>query len=169
MKTKAINEITLQFPSRSSNEGFARTAAACFAAQMDPTLNELEDKPAVSEAVTNVIVHAYPDSIGQVQMKIRVLPDHVLEIIVRDHGRGIPDVEKAMEPMYTTGGEERSGMGFTIMESFMDAVKVRSTPGKGTVVTLRRRVSRRMGAPVPGRGTTVSMRKKLASRLKAAK
>ena len=149
MKTKAINEITLQFPSRSSNEGFARTAAACFAAQMDPTLNELEDiKTAVSEAVTNVIVHAYPDSIGQVQMKIRVLPDHVLEIIVRDHGRGIPDVEKAMEPMYTTGGEERSGMGFTIMESFMDTLSVRS---------------------VPGRGTTVSMRKKLASRLKAAK
>lgn len=149
MKTKAINEMTLQFPSRSSNEGFARTAAACFAAQMDPTLNELEDiKTAVSEAVTNVIVHAYPDSIGQVQMKIRVCPDHVLEITVRDHGRGIPDVEKAMEPMYTTGGEERSGMGFTIMESFMDKLTVRS---------------------VPGRGTTVSMRKKLASRLKAAK
>lgn len=149
MKTKAINEMTLQFPSRSSNEGFARTAAACFAAQMDPTLNELEDiKTAVSEAVTNVIVHAYPDNIGQVQMKIRVLPDHVLEISVRDHGRGIPDVEKAMEPMYTTGGEERSGMGFTIMESFMDKLTVRS---------------------VPGRGTTVSMRKKLASRLKAAK
>lgn len=149
MKTKAINEMTLQFPSRSSNEGFARTAAACFAAQMDPTLNELEDiKTAVSEAVTNVIVHAYPDSIGQVQMKIRVLPDHVLEISVRDHGRGIPDVEKAMEPMYTTGGEERSGMGFTIMESFMDKLSVRS---------------------VPGRGTTVSMRKKLAPRLKAAK
>ena len=149
MKTKAINEMTLQFPSRSSNEGFARTAAACFAAQMDPTLNELEDiKTAVSEAVTNVIVHAYPDSIGQVQMKIRVLPDHVLEITVRDHGRGIPDVEKAMEPMYTTGGEERSGMGFTIMESFMDKLAVRS---------------------VPGRGTTDSMRKKLASRLKTAK
>ncbi len=149
MKTKAINQMTLQFPSRSSNEGFARTAAACFAAQMDPTLNELEDiKTAVSEAVTNVIVHAYPDSIGQVQMKIRVCPDHVLEITVRDHGRGIPDVEKAMEPMYTTGGEERSGMGFTIMESFMDKLTVRS---------------------VPGRGTTVSMRKKLAPRLKAAK
>ena len=149
MKTKAINEMTLQFPSRSSNEGFARTVAACFAAQMDPTLNELEDiKTAVSEAVTNVIVHAYPDSIGQVQMKIRVCPDHVLEITVRDHGRGIPDVEKAMEPMYTTGGEERSGMGFTIMESFMDKLTVRS---------------------VPGRGTTVSMRKKLAPRLKAAK
>ena len=145
MKTKAINEITLQFPSRSSNEGFARTAAACFAAQMDPTLNELEDiKTAVSEAVTNVIVHAYPDSIGQVQMKIRVLPDHVLEIIVRDHGRGIPDVEKAMEPMYTTGGEERSGMGFTIMESFMDQLTVRSVPGKGTSVVMRKRLAPRM-------------------------
>lgn len=146
---KPINEAAVTFLSRSANEGFARTAAACFAAQMDPTLNELEDiKTAVSEAVTNVIVHAYPDSIGQVQMKIRVLPDHVLEITVRDHGRGIPDVEKAMEPMYTTGGEERSGMGFTIMESFMDKLAVRS---------------------VPGRGTTVSMRKKLASRLKTAK
>ena len=146
---KVENYVTLEFSSRSANEGFARTAAACFAAQMDPTLNELEDiKTAVSEAVTNVIVHAYPDSIGQVQMKIRVLPDHVLEITVRDHGRGIPDVEKAMEPMYTTGGEERSGMGFTIMESFMDKLAVRS---------------------VPGRGTTVSMRKKLTSRLKAAK
>lgn len=145
MKTKAINEMTLQFPSRSSNEGFARTAAACFAAQMDPTLNELEDiKTAVSEAVTNVIVHAYPDSIGQVQMKIRVCPDHVLEIIVRDHGRGIPDVEKAMEPMYTTGGEERSGMGFTIMESFMDQLTVRSVPGKGTSVVMRKRLAPRM-------------------------
>ena len=145
MKTKAINEMTLQFPSRSSNEGFARTAAACFAAQMDPTLNELEDiKTAVSEAVTNVIVHAYPDSIGQVQMKIRVLPDHVLEITVRDHGRGIPDVEKAMEPMYTTGGEERSGMGFTIMESFMDKLVVRSTPGRGTTVVMRKRLVPRL-------------------------
>ena len=157
MKTKAINEMTLQFSSRSSNEGFARTAAACFAAQMDPTLNELEDiKTAVSEAVTNVIVHAYPDSIGQVQMKIRVLPDHVLEITVRDHGRGIPDVEKAMEPMYTTGGEERSGMGFTIMESFMDKLTVRSVPGRGTTVRLRRkrRNERPHGAAAgrPGRG-----------------
>lgn len=145
MKTKAVNEITLQFPSRSSNEGFARTAAACFAAQMDPTLNELEDiKTAVSEAVTNAIVHAYPDSIGQVQMKIRICPDHVLEIVVRDHGRGIPDVEKAMEPMYTTGGEERSGMGFTIMESFMDKLTVRSTAGRGTSVTMRKKLAPRV-------------------------
>ena len=149
MKVKASNEVTLTFPSRSSNEGFARAAVAGFAAQMDPTLNELEDiKTAVSEAVTNAIVHAYPDSIGQVTVKVRICPDQMLEVTVKDHGRGIPDVEKARQPMYTTGGEERSGMGFTIMESFMDAVKVRSRPGKGTVVTLRRKLSRRLGAAV---------------------
>ena len=149
MKINAENEVTLQFPSQSSNEGFIRSAVACFAAQMDPTLNELEDiKTAVSEAATNAIVHAYPDRIGKVTVKVRICTGQVLEITVRDYGRGIPDVEKARQPMFTTGGEERSGMGFTIMESFMDAVKVRSTPGKGTVVTLRRRVSRRMGAPV---------------------
>ena len=122
MKTRANNEVTLAFPSRSSNEGFARAAVSCFAAQMDPTLNELEDiKTAVSEAVTTAIVHAYPDSIGQVVVKVRICPDQVLEVTVRDHGRGIPDVEKARQPMFTTGGEERSGMGFTIMESFMDS------------------------------------------------
>ena len=146
MKVKASNEVTLTFPSRSSNEGFARAAVAGFAAQMDPTLNELEDiKTAVSEAVTNAIVHAYPDSIGEVIVKVRICPDQMLEVTVKDHGRGIPDVEKARQPMYTTGGEERSGMGFTIMESFMDGVKVRSTPGRGTVVTLRRRLARRLG------------------------
>ena len=121
MKSKAMNEVTLEFPSRSSNEGFARSAAACFAAQMDPTLNELEDiKTAVSEAVTNAIVHAYPDAIGKVTLKLRVCPGNVLELTVKDRGRGIADVEKAREPMFTTGGEERSGMGFTIMESFTD-------------------------------------------------
>lgn len=147
MKTKAINEVTLQFPSRSANEGFARSAAACFAAQMDPTLNELEDiKTAVSEAVTNAIVHAYPEDIGQVQMKLRICPDHVLEITVRDHGRGIPDVEKARQPMFTTGGEERSGMGFTIMESFMDRLTVRSQPGRGTTVVMRKRLAPRLKA-----------------------
>ena len=145
MKTKAINEMTLQFSSRSSNEGFARAAAACFASQMDPTLNELEDiKTAVSEAVTNAIVHAYPDSIGKVVLKLRICPGNVLELTVKDHGRGIPDVEKAMEPMYTTGGEERSGMGFTIMESFMDQLTVRSVPGKGTSVVMRKRLAPRM-------------------------
>ena len=119
--------------------------AAGFAAQLDPTLDELGDiKTAVSEAVTNAIVHAYPEDIGQVQLKLRICPDNVLEISVRDHGRGIPDVEKARQPMFTTGGEERSGMGFTIMESFMDRLTVRSTPGRGTTVTMRKRLAPRM-------------------------
>ena len=139
MKTKANNEVTLAFPSRSSNEGFARAAVSCFAAQMDPTL-----KPAVSEAVTNASVHASPDSIGQVVVKVRICPDQVLEVTVRDHGRGIPDIEKARQPMFTTGGEERSGMGFTIMESFMDKLVVRSTPGRGTTVVMRKRLAPRM-------------------------
>ena len=146
---KFENYMTLEFPSRSSNEAFARSAVACFAAQLDPTLEEVNDvKTAVSEAVTNAIVHAYPDRIGKIVMRLALLEDHALEIVVKDWGVGIEDVEKAREPLFTTGTQERAGMGFTIMESFMDAVKVRSTPGKGTVVTLRRRVSRRMGAPV---------------------
>ena len=144
MKTKAINEVALVFPSRSSNEGFARSAVACFAAQMDPTLNELEDiKTAVSEAVTNAIVHAYPDTIGRVVVKGRICQDNVLEITVKDRGRGIADVEQARQPMFTTGGEERSGMGFTIMESFMDTLRVKSVPGRGTTVTMCRRIRRR--------------------------
>ena len=147
MRTKAANEFTLEFPSRSSNEAFARSAAACFAAQMDPTLNELEDiKTAVSEAVTNAIVHAYPDTIGRVQLKGRISAGNVLELTVRDYGRGIPDVDKARQPMFTTGGEERSGMGFTIMESFMDKLTVRSTPGKGTTVMMRRKIATRLAA-----------------------
>ena len=145
MRTKAANEFTLEFPSRSSNEAFARSAAACFAAQMDPTLNELEDiKTAVSEAVTNAIVHAYPDTIGRVQLKGRICAGNVLELTVRDYGRGIPDVDKARQPMFTTGGEERSGMGFTIMESFMDKLTVRSLPGRGTTVVMRKRLAPRM-------------------------
>ena len=141
MRTKAVNEVTMDFPSQSRNESFARSAAACFAAQMDPTLNELEDiKTAVSEAVTNAIVHAYPDSLGKIVMRARILEGDVLEITIRDWGRGIPDVDKARQPLYTTGGEERSGMGFTIMESFMDALTVRSSEGKGTRVTMRRRI-----------------------------
>ena len=145
MKTKAENEVTLQVPSRSSNEGFARAAAACFAAQLDPTLEEVNDvKTAVSEAVTNAIVHAYPDAIGRVALRLRIRPEQELEIMVRDWGVGIEDVEQARTPLFTTGSEERAGMGFTIMESFMDSVKVRSRPGKGTTVTLRRKLSRRM-------------------------
>ena len=145
MRTKADNEVTLEFPSQSRNESFARSVAACFAAQMDPTLNELEDvKTAVSEAVTNAIVHGYLDAIGPVMLKLRVLPGNVLELVVKDRGRGIPDVEKARQPMYTTGGEERSGMGFTIMESFMDQLAVRSTVGKGTTVVMRKKLAARM-------------------------
>ena len=138
---KYTNQVSLVFPSRSANESFARSAAAAFAAQLDPTLDELGDvKTAVSEAVTNAIVHAYPDTLGRVVVKAKILEDNVLEVTVRDWGRGIEDVERARQPLYTTGGEERSGMGFTIMESFMDKVTVRSAPGKGTRVTMRRRV-----------------------------
>ena len=145
MRSKAINEVTLEFPSRSSSEGFARSAAACFTAQMDPTLNELEDiKTAVSEAVTNAIVHAYPDAIGTVTLKMRVCPGNVLELTVKDRGRGIADVEKARQPMFTTGGAERSGMGFTIMESFMDNLTVRSVPGRGTTVTMKKKLAARL-------------------------
>ena len=138
MRTKATNEVTLTFPSLSRNESFVRSATACFAAQLDPTLNELEDiKTAVSEAVTNAIVHGYPDSIGQVTVKLRVCGENQMEVVVKDHGRGIPDVDRARQPMFTTGGEERSGMGFTIMESFMDKVAVRSAVGRGTTVVMR--------------------------------
>ena len=147
MRTKATNEVTLTFPSLSRNESFVRSATACFAAQLDPTLNELEDiKTAVSEAVTNAIVHGYPDSIGQVTVKLRVCGENQMEVVVKDHGRGIPDVDRARQPMFTTGGEERSGMGFTIMESFMDKVAVRSAVGRGTAVVMRKRLAPRLKA-----------------------
>ena len=143
---KIENQVTLEFPSRSANEGFARTAAACFAAQLDPTLEEVNDiKTAVSEAVTNAIVHAYPDTLGKVVVKLRIKEDHTLEIIVKDWGVGIADVDQARTPLFTTGSEERSGMGFTIMESFMDTLKVRSTPGKGATITMARKIARRAG------------------------
>ena len=142
---KFENYMILDFPSKSSNEAFARSAVACFAAQMDPTLEELGDiRTAVSEAVTNAIVHAYPDTIGRVSMRLRILGGSTLEISVRDWGRGIENVDKAMEPLYSTGGEDRSGMGFTIMGSFMDKLRVRSTPGKGTTVTMQKYICPRM-------------------------
>ena len=138
---KNSNYIALEFLTKSVNESFARTAVACFAAQMDPTLDELGDiKTSVSEAVTNAIVHAYPDTLGKVSLRVQILDGNVLEIVVRDWGQGITDVNKAREPMYTTGGDERSGMGFTIMEGFMDSLTVRSVPGKGTRVTMRKRI-----------------------------
>ncbi len=141
----ALNYIKLEFPSKSSNEGFARMAAAAFAAQLDPTLEELGDiKTAVSEAVTNCIVHAYPESVGRIRLRMRILEGEKLEISIQDWGRGIEDVDKAREPLYTTGGEERSGMGFTIMESFTDKLRVRSRPGRGTTVTMLRTIRSRM-------------------------
>lgn len=140
----ALNVIKVEFPSRSVNEAFARSCAACFAAQLDPTLEELGDlKTAVSEAVTNAIVHAYPHELGSVLLKMRILEGNVVEITVRDWGCGIADVAKAMEPLYTTGGEERGGMGFSIMECFTDRLRVRSTPGKGTTVIMRKKIAQR--------------------------
>ena len=142
-----LDQITVTFSSRSANEGFARAAAACYAAQLDPTLDELADiKTAVSEAVTNSIVHAYPDQLGTVSLRMRLLEGNELEITVKDRGVGIPDINRAREPLFTTGNEERSGMGFTIMESFMDCLRVRSAPGKGTTVTMRKKVARRAGS-----------------------
>ena len=139
--TRTTDYIVFEFLSRSANEGFARGAVACFAAQLDPTLEELGDiKTAVSEAVTNAIVHAYPDTLGKIVVKAKILDGNILEVTVRDWGKGIADVEQARQPLYTTGGEERSGMGFTIMESFMDKLTVRSSEGKGTRVTMRRRI-----------------------------
>ena len=141
---KGENYMDLEFPSKSSNEAFARAAIACFAAQLDPTLDELGDiKTSVSEAVTNCIVHAYPEQIGPVILKARILPDRVLDITVKDRGVGIADIEQARKPMFTTGGEDRSGMGITIMESFMTEFRISSTPGKGTTVHMRRKLLRR--------------------------
>lgn len=143
---KFENYMVLEFPSRSSNEAFARAAVSCFAAQLDPTLDELGDiKTAVSEAVTNSIVHAYPDTIGIISLRCRILKDNVLDIVVKDRGIGIEDIQQAREPMFTTGGADRSGMGFTIMESFMSSLSITSKPGKGTTVHMRRRIQRRGG------------------------
>ena len=139
---KANNAMQIDLWSKSSNEGVARVAVAAFAAQLDPTLEEIGDiKTAVSEAVTNAIVHAYPATLGRIRIRARLYEGQVLEVSVRDWGVGIADVEQARRPMYTTGGEERSGMGFTIMESFMDALKVRSAPGKGTTVVMKRKIA----------------------------
>lgn len=141
---KFDNYMILEFPSKSTNEGFARSATACFAAQLDPTLEELGDiRTAVSEAVTNCIVHAYPDGYGMIMLRCRILKDNTLDIVIKDKGVGIPNLEEARKPMFTTGGSERSGMGFTIMESFMTTFEVTSEPGKGTTVHMRRKLQRR--------------------------
>ena len=141
---KFDNYMILEFPSKSCNEAFARSAVACFAAQMDPTLEDLGDiRTAVSEAVTNCIVHAYPNEYGMIMLRCRILKDNVLDIVIKDKGVGIADTEQARRPMYTTGGSDRSGMGFTIMESFMTNFELISEPGKGTTVHMRRRLQRR--------------------------
>ena len=140
-----VNSATVEFLSRSANEGFARVAAACFAAQLDPTLDEVADiKTAVSEAVTNCIVHAYPNELGKIRMKLRLFEDNTLEVVVQDWGVGIADVAQARTPLFTTGNEERSGMGFTIMESFMDSLKVRSVAGRGTTVVMKKKIAPRI-------------------------
>ena len=141
---KALNTMKVAFPSRSANEGFARSVVAAFAAQADPTMDELADiRTAVSEAVTNCIVHAYPDCIGSGTITAALREDGVLRVVVADKGCGIEDVPQAMQPMFTTGGPERAGLGFAVMESFMDRVKVRSAPGRGTRVTLEKKLGRR--------------------------
>lgn len=141
---KALNEMKITFPSRSANESLARSAVASFITQLDPAVDELIDvRTAVSEAVTNCIVHAYPDGIGDIAIVAKLYTNGRVVIKVRDKGVGIEDVKQAMEPLFTTGGEERSGLGFSVMESFTDKLRVTSVKGKGTVVTLEKYISLR--------------------------
>ena len=136
---KEQNQATVTFSARSVNEGFARVTAAAFFAQLDPTLQEIaEIKTVVSEAVTNAIVHGYAENGGDVRLKLQILANSRVRITVRDRGKGIEDVARAMTPLFTTGGEDRAGMGFSIMQGFCDKVRVRSFPGKGTVVVMEK-------------------------------
>lgn len=138
-----INSMELKIPSKSINESFARSVLSAFVLQLDPTINELSDiKTAVSEAVTNSIVHGYRDTNGIIYIKGEITDDNLIIIKIRDKGRGIPDIKKAMEPLFTTGGEERAGLGFAVMESFMDKVKVKSKENVGTTVTLYKKIIR---------------------------
>ena len=140
---KLINECKLKFPALSRNESLSRSAAAAFAMQCDPTVEEMAAiKTAVSEAVTNAIVHGYRDASGVIEMHLKLFEGGVLHIQIKDKGCGIPDVAAAMQPMFTTApaDEERSGLGFTVMESVTDKLRVRSSEGKGTVVTLEKKI-----------------------------
>lgn len=142
---KPINDMKLTFLSRSANESFARAAVAAFAAQLDPAVDELVDlRTAVSEAVTNAIVHAYPNALGPITLTVALYENGHIRVQVRDRGCGIPDVGQAMQPLFTTGGEERSGLGFSVMESFTDRLRVRSTAGKGTTVTMEKYIAPRV-------------------------
>ncbi|MBQ3636891.1 MAG: anti-sigma F factor [Clostridia bacterium] len=142
-KAPAFNQLRCSFPSNSVNEALARSIAASFTAQMNPTCEEVSDiKCAVSEAVTNAIVHGYRDSIGEIVLSLRLDPDRTLTAEIRDRGCGIANVEEAMRPLFTTDPEhERSGMGFTIIENFMDSLRVVSSPGKGTRVIMKKKLS----------------------------
>ena len=140
------DEMKLSFDSRSANEAFARSAVAAFLMRLDPTVSELSDiRTAVSEAVTNCVVHAYKDSIGIICITVKTDSGGNVTIKIKDRGCGIEDIRKAMEPLYTTAPEEeRAGLGFAVMESFTDKLSVRSSPGKGTTVTLTKRLSPRV-------------------------
>lgn len=140
------NKFTMNVLAKSANESFARACVAAFASQLDPTLEEIGDiKTAVSEAVTNCIVHAYKEKIGKIYISGELCEGNMLRIKIRDTGCGIENVEKAMEPLYTTVGGERAGLGFAVMQSFMDSVKVRSKVGKGTSIVMVKKISRRFG------------------------
>ncbi len=144
MKKKNVtNEMKILLPSFSSNESSARAMVSAFAAQLNPTFDELSDiKCAVSEAVTNAIVHGYRDVIGQIVISVKIYDDRSIRVEVKDKGCGIPDVEAAMQPLFTTDPDgERSGMGFTVIENFMDSLFVKSSPGKGTRVLMRKKLS----------------------------
>lgn len=141
---KPVNEMTVSFLSCSANEAFGRAAVSAFVAQLDPTIDELCDiKTAVSEAVTNCIVHAYRDTIGTIYITCRLYEDGGVVVRIRDRGCGIEDIEKAMQPLFTTQEGERAGLGFAVMQSFMDRLRVSSKLGKGTVVTMKKTIARR--------------------------
>ncbi len=143
---KALNEIKLQIESRSVNEGFARSVVAAFASQLDPNVEEISDiKTAVSEAVTNCIVHAYPDSVGKIYIWAGIYENGIFKVKIKDKGCGIENIKQAMEPLFTTLGGERAGLGFAVMESFCDKIRVSSKLGKGTTVTLEKALKGRNG------------------------
>ncbi len=138
------NSFSMTLLSRSSNESFARATVSAFASQLDPTIEEISDiKTAVSEAVTNCIVHAYDSGIGKIYISAELIEPNTIKIKIRDRGKGIENVSKAMEPLFTTVGGERAGLGFAVMMSFMDSVKVRSKLGKGTTIIMTKKISQR--------------------------
>ena len=150
---KAQNVLKMEILSRSSNESFARVSVAAFISQLDPTIEEISDiKTAVSEAVTNCIVHAYKEGIGKIYITVKIFEGGTVSIKIRDTGCGIEDIHKAMEPLFTTAGGERAGLGFAVMQSFMDKVRVTSTVGRGTSVTMSKKISSQEDIAKLGKG-----------------